>query len=238
MANFLAWSYSRLRTFLNCPKQLWHTAVAPKWHADRVPYQANEFQAAGNAVDAALTARVQSGTPLAPQYQQYERMAAVLASAPGAKLSQLELALDQSFQPCGSKDWDRCWVRTKIDYANIQGPWALFLDYKNGKVSIDEKQLKLYAATGFHTFPELEVIDTSYGWLQHGFTTDRTYRRSELGALWQEFLPDVERMNVCYTNNTWPATPEHKIMGAPVCRWCPVNQLGKCGVAAVKYGKR
>lgn len=237
MANFLSWSYSRLQKYLNCPWNAWCTSIAPKWHPDRVPYQANAAQAAGTAIDDALTKRGQDGTPLPPQYQQFERMAVVLASAPGAKLYQLDLALDQAFAPCGSKDWDRCWLRVKIDYANVRGKWALFVDHKNGKVAIDEEQLKLYAATGFMQFPELQQIDTSYSWLQHGFTTDRSYHRSELGVLWQEFLPDVERMNVSFANNHWPATPENKVNGASVCKWCDVNRLGRCSVAKVPFGK-
>lgn len=237
MANFLSWSYSRLQKYLACPWNAWCMSIAPKWDPNRVPYQANEHQAAGTAVDDALTARGQSGTPLPPQYRHLEPLAAVLAGAPGAKLYQLDLALDRSFRQCGSKDWDNCWVRVKIDYANVQGRWAYFIDHKNGKVNIDEKQLKLYSAVGFMVLPEVDVIDVSYNWLNYNDTTDRTYHRGELGALWQEFLPDVERMNVSFATNTWPATPENKVNGASVCKWCDVNRLRKCAVAKVPFGK-
>lgn len=238
-APFLAWSYSRLHTFEECPKQLWHNAVAPRGHPDRIPYEQNVHQAAGEEVDNALTARVQSNTPLPEKFQKYEPMMQVLTSAPGSKIAQLELALDQSMQPCGSRDWDRCWVRIKIDYANIRGEKAYFIDYKNGQVNVDDRQLKLYAIGGFHTFPELQVIDTSYAWLKHGFTSDATYQRRELGDLWAEFLPTVERMQVAHKNNHWPARPEGKTLGGvSVCKWCNVNKAGKCPVAAVKFGGR
>lgn len=239
MANFLSWSYSRLQKYLLCPWNAWCTSIAPKWDPNRVPYEASPAQAAGTEVDEALTARGQSGTPLPPKYQHLEPVAAVLAAAPGVNLYQLDIALDRAFKPCGSKDWDRCWLRVKIDYANIRGTRALFVDHKNGKVSIDEKQLKLYAAAGFMWDTNLEIIDTTYNWLQYPEfpSTPRTYRRSEASALWQEFLPDVERMNVSFQTNHWPATPEKTVGGASVCKWCDVNRLGKCPVAAVKFGK-
>lgn len=237
MANFLSWSYSRLQKYLLCPWNAWRTSIAPKWHADRIPYQANDAQAAGTAIDEALTKRGQDGTPLPPQYRQFEPLATVLANAPGTKLYQWDIALDRSFNQCGSKDWDRCWLRVKIDYANIQGAWGMLIDHKNGKVSIDEKQLRLYAAAGFLVLPEVEVLDTAYNWLQHGFTTDRTYQRRDLGDLWAEFIPDVERMNVSFATNHWPTTPENKVNGASVCKWCDVNRLKQCPVAAVPFGK-
>jgi hypothetical protein len=236
-ANFLAWSHSRWKTFKSCPRQLWHQ-IAPKTHPDHVPYEQNKFQKAGEEIDSALTARISKGVPLPEKYADYEGMAALAATAPGNRFTQMQLALDQSFEPCGSRDWDRAWVRANYDYALINGSHAFVWDWKNGKPSVDESQLQLYAAVGFHTFPEVEVIDTSYVWLQHGTTSPRTYRRRELSDLWHTFLPTVEQMQVSFSNSHWPATPERQAFGASVCKWCVANKAGKCPVAAVKYGGR
>lgn len=229
-ANFLAWSYSRLHSFLECPKQVWHNSVAPKGHPDRIPYVQNKHQLAGEEIDNALCARISKGVPLPAKFAQYEGMADTLARAPGNKFTQLKLALDQAFQPCGSMDWDRAWVRANLDYALINGPWMAAWDFKNGQIRVDDKQLMLYAIVSFHTFPEVEVVDTNYIWLKHGITTDKTYHRRELGDLWGEFIPDVERLQVAYKTQHWPATPDPKH-----CGWCNVNQQGKCPFAAVKY---
>ena len=233
MANFLAWSHSRLKTFNACPRQLYHTAIAKRGNPDHVPYVEGKAQRSGKDVDEALSARISEGTPLPPQFAPYEGLAQVALAAPGAKFTQLQLGLNQAFEPCGYKDWDNCWVRVAYDLAIINGEHAYVWDWKNGRVWLDESQLRLYATVGFHVFPELEVIDTSFVWLAHGKTSDKTYRRRELGDMWETFLPDVERLQVAYQTNHWPATPSES-----ACKYCSVNQVGKCPVAAVKYAGR
>ncbi len=231
-APHLAWSHSRLNTYKTCPGQLYHTAIAPRGHPDRVEYIQSEAARAGSEVDDALTKRISLGTPLPPKYAKYEDMAQMFLKQPGAKLTQLQLALDRSFQPCGSKDWDRVWVRAIYDIAVINGNYMFVGDWKNGQMLIDEQQLRLFATVGFHHYQEVDYIDTSYIWLAHNQLSPKSYRRSELADLWQTFLPDVERMQVSWKNNDWPKTPSPR-----ACKWCSVNEAGKCPVAAVKFGK-
>lgn len=232
-ADFLAWSHSRRNTFLNCPRQLWHN-IAPRGHPDRVEYVETAAKLAGTAIDNALSDRIVKGTPLPPKYAPYEGMAQVVIAAPGTKLVQAQLALDRSFTPCGSKDWDNCWVRVIYDLAILNGRKGTIIDWKNGKVYIDESQLCLFAAVGFHIFPELEEIDTLYAWLSHGVLSPKTYTRRELPEMWNSLLPDVERMQVAYKTNTFPATPKY---GKGTCKWCPANAAGKCKEAQGPYGK-
>lgn len=232
-AAFLSWSFSRLKQFKDCPKQLYHNAVAPKYHPDRVPYVEGKAQRDGKLVDEALTRRIASGVPLPLQYQPYEGMVQAIMKAPGAKLAQMQIALNQAFQQVGSQDWDNAWVRTIYDIAIVNGEHGFIGDWKNGQVWIDEDQLRLFAATGFHVFPELEVIDTAYIWLKHGITSDKTYTRRELPDMWNTFLPDVERMQVAYKTTHWPAAPRK---GDKTCRWCPANQAKKCAQAQGPYG--
>ena len=232
MANFLAWSYSRLKTYKACPGQLYHTQVAPRGHPDRVDYVETPEMRAGKEIDQALTDRISKGVPLAGKFVPYEGLAQVMLMTPGSKLTQVQLALDQALRPCGYKDWDNAWVRVIYDIAVINGAYAFLGDWKNGKVWVDEDQLRLFATVGFHQFPEVDRIDTSYIWLQHGITSDETYFRRELPDLWHTFLPDVERMQINYKNQHWPKTPSKK-----ACKWCEVNKAGKCAEAAVKYGR-
>lgn len=233
-APHLAWSHSRLKTYKECPGQLWHTAVAPRGHPDRVEYTQSDAAKAGSAVDDALTKRISLGTPLPPQYAKWESMVQMFLQQPGAKLTQVQLALDRQFQPCGSKDWDRVWVRAIYDIAVINGNYMFVGDWKNGSMWIDEQQLRLFATVGFHHYQEVELIDTSYIWLAHNQLSPKMYWRRELPDLWQTFLPDVERMQISWRNQDWPKTPSDR-----ACGWCPVNQAGKCPVAAVKFkGKK
>lgn len=220
---------------MDCAKKFYHKSVAPRGHPDRIEYKKTAEQLAGTGIDDAITARIAAGTPLPPQYAPYEGMAAAVLAAPGTKLTQVKLALDVNFKPCGFMEWDKAWVRAIYDLIVLNGDWGWLADWKNGKVWLDEDQLKLFAAVGFHTFPELEVVDTSYVWLHHGVTSDKRYYRRELPDLWNDLLPDVERLQVAYRNNHWPAAPKN---GKKTCQWCEVNQVGKCAQAHGPYGRK
>ena len=232
MADFLAWSHSRRKMFLECPKQVWHNAVAPRGHPDHVEFVQSKAMLDGIEVDNALTARISLGAALPPKFAPYESIAAMVVAAPGNKFTQMQLALDRAFKPCGYKDWSTAWVRAIYDLAIIDKEHAWLWDWKNGQVWLDEDQLKLFAAVGFHQFPDLQTIDTSYIWLKHGVTSDATYHRRELPDLWGALLPDVERMQAAFKANHWPALPAR---GKASCKYCAVNQAGKCKEAQAPY---
>jgi len=232
-ANFLAWSFSRYKMFLECPRQVWHNAAAPRGHADRIEFVQTKQMLDGIEVDNALTARIGQGTPLPPKFAPYETICASVLAAPGQKFTQMQLALDQAYKPCGYKDWDNAWVRVIYDLAIINKDHGFIWDWKNGQIWLDEDQLKLFAIVGFHVFPEVDTFSTSYVWLRHGETSDKVYRRRELPDLWQVFIPVVERMQVAYKTQHWPATPAR---GKNSCKYCAVNQAGKCKEAQGPYG--
>jgi hypothetical protein len=232
-ADFLAWSHSRLKMFLECPKQVWHNAAAPRNHPDRIEFRQSKAMLDGVEVDNALTARISAGTPLPPKFEPYEPIAQMVMAAPGTKFTQMSLALDKSFRPCGYKDWGNAWVRVIYDLAIINGDHAYIWDWKNGMIWPDDAQLRLFATVGFHQFPEVMTIDTSYIWLKHGQTSDKTYRRREIADLWQTFLPDVERLQVAFKSNHWPASP---VKGKATCSRCSVNEAGRCSEAQGPFG--
>lgn len=189
---------------------------------------------AGREIDEAFTARIGAKTALPAKFSQWEPMCQVIDEAPGQKFTQMQLALDQSFALSGYRDWNKTYVRVIYDFAQINGNRALLVDWKNGKVSVSHGQLCLFAATCFHHFPEVEVVDTSYAWLAHGFTSDATYHRRELPDMWQTFIPTVERMQVAHKANNWPATPKPMGKGF-ACGWCGANKTGKCKEARGEY---
>ena len=228
----IAWSHSRRKTWMECPKAFYHQNVAPKGSPDRVEFMQTPQMIAGNLVDDALTQRIAKGTPLPSQYAPYEPMAAAVLAAPGAKYTQLKVTLDSSFNPCGYFD-SNAWCRAIYDVVVINGTHAFIGDWKAGMIWPDNDQLALFAATAFHQFPELEVIDTSYIWLRHGVTSDETYRRKELPEIWAGLLPEVEQIQVAYQANHWPAAPKK---GAKTCARCAANAQKKCDKAEGPFG--
>lgn len=231
MADHLAWSHSRLDKFRTCPKQLWHS-IAPRGHPDRIEFVQTQAMKDGNEIDDALTKRISADVPLPLEFAAFEPLAQTMLQTPGNKFTQMKLALNASFEPCGYMDWNAAWVRVIYDIAVINGGYAFLGDWKNGQIRVDSNQLRLFAVVGFHYFPEVEVIDTSYIWLKHGITSDDTFERRYLADYWQTFIPDVERMQIAHKTGRFEPTPSKK-----ACKWCDVNKAEKCPVAAVKYGK-
>lgn len=229
---YVAWSYSRIKDWRECPYKLYLKSIAPPW--ERIAYVSSPAAAAGTAVDDALTARIGQHTPLPAQYARFEEWARAVESLPGLKTVQYEMAFDYGWNKVGPRDWDKVWLRNKLDVAIINGKHAAIWDWKNGMVMPDEEQTKLYAASGFLDWPEVEVIDASYVWLQHGRTSDYTYTRDQVGELWNAFLPDVQKMQLAYETKRWEPTPAKGRFGWN-CKRCEVNREGKCKVAAVKY---
>lgn len=236
MPDFVAWSYSRLKMFRECPRKAYFSSIAP-W-AERIPFEENHHMKAGTAVDDALTARLSARQPLPPQYTHLEPWPALVDSLPGHTFTQLEVALDQSFQVvpyfAGRGQPQLAWVRGKFDVAKVNGIYAWIGDWKNGQVAPEMDQLKLFAALGFRLWPEVQVIDTDYIWLKHDLPTSDHFERRQEPDLWAEFMQDVERMQVANRTNQWPATPSKDKWGWN-CKRCDVNKHGKCKDAAVAY---
>lgn len=233
MADFISWSHSRRNDWLECPRMFYHKNVLKKGHPEKVEFMQTPAMLAGLEIDDALTARIAKGVELPHKYAPYEGMVSAVLAAPGQKFTQLKIALDQAFKPCGYMEWNSVWVRSVYDLLILDKEHAYIFDWKSGMIWLDDAQLKLFAATAFHTFPETEVIETSYVWLKHGTTSDKTYRRRDLPDLWADLLPDVERMQVAFKNNHWPAQPKR---GAKSCARCDANRLGVCKEAAGPYG--
>lgn len=221
----IAWSHSRNNTYVDCAKQFHELNVLKS-----VPYEQGEPQKEGVRVHEALERRLANGIALPEKYARYERLIQTIIDMPGITYGERDMALDANLKPCGYFD-KSTWVRATIDAIKLvpERRFAWFGDYKNGKVTVDEDQLKLYAAMGFHTFPEIDTIQTTYIFLQHNITPGKTYTRSQLPELWRELLPVPMAIQKAAATNYWPAKPSRK------CGYCSVNKYGKCPEAAEKY---
>lgn len=219
----IAWSHSRVNTFLDCPKMFYHQNILKD-----VKYEQGEPQKEGERAHKALELRLTRKVDLPKQYAKYEMLIRAIESLPGITYGERDLALDDQLRPTGYFE-KNCYVRVTADVININGNRGIFLDYKNGKVSVDEAQLKLYAAVGFHVFPEIEQWETKYIFLQHDIVTGDTYTRGQLPALWEELLPVPRAIQKAVETNNWPPSPGRK------CGWCSVNKAGKCPSADGKY---
>lgn len=221
----IAWSHSRVKTYLDCPKMFYIQNILKS-----VKYEQGPEQAEGERVHKALEMRLIHKVTLGPKDARYEPLIRSIEAMPGITYGERDFCLNQHLKPTGYFDKD-AWVRVTVDVTKLDtaARSAWFGDYKNGKVTIDEDQLKLYAAVGFHVFPEIDTIKTNYIFLRHALCPGRTYTRDQLPALWQELLAVPTAIQRAAATNDWPARPSRK------CGYCSVNKAGKCPEADGPY---
>ena len=206
----MRWSYSSLNTFRNCPR---------KWHAVYIQKisDANRYNAKGEDEHKVLEARLLKGRPLTPTLAHMEPTVARLEQAEGERHVELGLCLDKNFEPCAYKDWDNGWLRVKLDYLLLRPDRgdAVYIDWKGGKVRKEDDQIELTAATLFCTYPWLQRVHGSLVFVYHDDTHSFTTGRHQLPLIWNQFLPDVRRLEQAIEKDEFPATPN------PLCGWCP-----------------
>jgi hypothetical protein len=211
------WSYSALMNYEQCGKKYYHLNVAEKGHPDRVVDADSSFAEDGKIVHEALKARVISDKPLPLPMRHFERLAKPFANAPGDKHGEMKLALTREFEPC---DYfaPNVWVRVVIDLAIIRGRVGIVVDWKTGKVKDDFTQMGLNAAVLSRWMPELDLLRTSYVWLQAGKLSPKIYSLEDLTGVWNNLLPRVAKMEQDRARLNLPAKQ------SKLCGWCPVSQ--------------
>lgn len=223
-----AWSYSALTSFETCPKRHYLTRVSKE-----VVEPETDALRWGNNVHKALELRATEGKPLPVGMTQWEPIVARLLAKHeeqgGELLVERQIALNAKLQ---ETEWfaKDVWVRGVVDVGLTKpgNTQVLALDYKTGKQKHDMDQLRLFAALLMHTFPDADIVHTGYVWLKTRKTTRERFHRDDLGSLWGEFIPRVNRLEQAYNENKWPAKP------SGLCRaWCPCTSCEHNG----RYGR-
>ena len=222
MADFISGSFSRIDAFRGCPKKFFELNIKKS-----VPFKQSESMRAGEHVHKLLEHAVTHNAPLPPGYTQFAPMVDVIRKAPGETFTEMRLTIDRNGAPCGYNDWDRAYIRAVVDVMKVRGDVAWAGDYKTGKRTFDELQLKITAGAIFNHLPDVNTVATSYIFTQETSIDKPTiYRRSDLAQIWYEPLDWMNQIQEANRTNTWPAKP--KKHGPPFCAWCAVNKAGLC----------
>ena len=226
-----AWSYSALTAFETCPRRYHQTRVAKAFHEPE-----GDALVLGNAAHKALELRAKDGTPIPPvvtakgpsgtvsmNTDGWEHLVDSLTSRKGEVHTEQQIALDSRFCETGWFD-KNVWVRGVVDIAVRNEHKVLAWDWKTGKRKPDSDQLKLFAALMFHKWPQVETIISGFVWLVPRQIDAQTYKRADLPAIWDSFLPRVKRFERAYSTDVWDAKP------SGLCKnWCPVKSCEFCG---------
>jgi RecB family exonuclease len=128
--------------------------------------------------------------------------------------------------------WDQdVWARIKLDALRFyDDKTALVIDYKTGKKFGNEvkhtQQAQLYMVGSFMRYPELDMIETQFWYLDQNATLKKTYTRDKLSVYLKRF---TERAMKLTAATKFPAKPSK--MNCRFCDYGIENGTGACPFA-------
>ena len=208
----IAWSYSRLSNFEQCPRRYWHLSV-------RKDIKEEESQAMidGHLTHKAFELRIRDGKQLPIHLRVHEPTMALIAAAPGEKIVEQQIALSVDWQPV---EWfaSDAWLRVKSDLTQYNGAFGVVWDWKTGRPHEDFTQLKLNAAVLLQLAPEIDTVIPAYYWTKARRVDTGGYRieRKDTPEIWGPILMRVAEYQRAHEAQDFPPKPNYFCKGCPV----------------------
>lgn len=209
----VAWSYSSIKTFDQCPKKYFHLKVAKDVKDE--PGEAADY---GTAVHLAAEEYIRDGKPIPDKFAYMRPIVERLESIPGDKHCELKLGVKPDLTPCDFFAAD-VWWRGIVDLLIVDGNRAWMIDYKTGKNAkyADKKQLDLMAGAVFAHFPEVETIKSALLFVVSEEMPKKTHVREHQRTYMSVFDTQLDQLDAALDNGVWnPKT-------SGLCGWCPVQ---------------
>lgn len=212
------WSYSALDTHENCPKMYEEKYILK----NLPPEEKSAEQLWGTFVHENFDARMSTkGFELPIDLQIHEPYFKGLEERPGVLFCEQKVALGRNpFGICSGTDWNRVWWRGVIDLTIVdrEEGRATIVDYKTGKKFDKWDQLAMNAVWTFLAYPDVNLVNAQFYWVNDQTTTKKVWGRGEIDALCLMFAPKLSRYITSFQTNTF--TPKQ----SGLCKgWCPVK---------------
>ena len=197
------WSFSRLKSFEQCPKQFYHMKIAKD-------YTESETEAMRYGTEAHLVAEeyIRDGKPVPDKFAYMKDVLEALNRRRGNKTTEIKMGLTVDLEPCKFRAKD-VWWRGIADLVITDGSTAWIVDYKTGKSAkyADKGQLELMALATFKFFPEIKSINAALIFTKAKKFIKHKYTDDMIDSLWDKWLSKFKRMEVAYETDTWNAHP-------------------------------
>lgn len=170
----------------------------------------------GKVLHTAFKERLQSNKSLPLHLRHFEDFLARIATSPGEKSIEQQIALDGAWQPTS---WfaKETWLRVISDLTQLNGAYAVCWDWKTGKRYDDFTQLELNAAITMHLAKEINTVKMAFFWTQTKQIAHKTITRAQLPEFWGEILKRVNTYTTAHENKDFPPKPN------PFCTGCAVT---------------
>ena len=230
----VAWSFSRINKFRQCPLKSYWMDYAPK--ADKVKEPPSDIFEKGKIIHKEMEDSVKLSRPLTAELalpggkvmdmRYHQPLVDTLSSFPTVLVEQQEAFTED----LAVTSWfaSNVWCRVVWDIVAITGDGtrAICGDYKSGKPRPDSDQLDLFAASLMTRYPQIETVGSQYYFLEHRKYTNHVVHRKAVPHIWQKFGEEANQIDHAMTTGNWEARPGRH------CDWCPVPK-SKCSFSKV-----
>ena len=193
----IAWSYSALDQYLTCPRQYAEIRVYKNFAEPNT-----DQRDWGNHVHACMARALTKQIPLPTDMDQWQPVADQFRKLKGKLIVEQQWGFDRNLQ---ESDWfsKQTWLRVIIDALWLDGNVGKVVDWKTGKRRFGSHQLELFAAAVFARYPDVQEVRTMFVWLKSFQQDTEVFVRNEVPALWNKFLPDVQKLTNSHATQTW-----------------------------------
>lgn len=208
----IAWSFSALQMFEQCPRKYWAVKVGKKVNDE------NQYNVQGDDEHQSIQHYAGKGIPLPATLVGLAPLIDIANAKPGERYVEQKLCLTADFKPCKWNDWDNVWVRGAGDYVKVHGEKAFYLDWKSGKKKPGEEtedQAELTSALIMAHFPQVNHVASGIVFYRHNHMNPHAVSRADLPRVWNGFVTRVKAMEQAKLQDAWPTNP------TPLCGWCP-----------------
>lgn len=212
----IAWSFSSLKTFQQCPKKYYHTKVAKD--VKEMDTQATLY---GKSVHTAAEEYIRDGKEIPPEFSYIQPTLDVLNAIPGDKYCEFKMGLREDLTPCDFFAED-VWWRGVADLlvVNEEKGLAYSADYKTSKNAryADTKQLDLVAVGIFAHFPKIVRVKSALVFVVSKEFVKAEHHAAMVPKYMEKPRQDVARIGAALDNGVWNP------VSGPLCRFCPVKE--------------
>lgn len=211
----IAWSYSSIKTFDQCPKKYYHLKVAKD-----VKDSDTAATLYGTELHSAAEFFIRDGTEIPAKFSFVRDTLEALRKIEGEKHCEIKLGVakkDGKYIPCEFFD-KNVWWRGIADLLIVQGDKGFLVDYKTSKNAkyADTKQLDLLAGAVFLHYPQIKTLKSALLFVVSNEVVQKEHEAMFATAYMSTMHPELTRLEAAMTNNVWNPN------SGPLCKFCPV----------------
>ena len=207
------WSYSRIKSFEQCPKQFYHLKIAKDYVEEE-----SSAMLYGTELHSVAEEYIRSDKNIPNKFDFMKPVLDSLKKKEGMKYCEIKMGLTKDLKPCKFSA-EEVWWRGIADLVIVNNKKAWVVDYKSGKSAkyADKGQLELMALAVFSYLPEVETINAGLLFVVCKQLIKQVYTRSGSTKLWDKWISNYKKMENAYNKDVWNARP------SGLCRrHCPV----------------